>query len=167
MGWISLYEGDDKSARRILKRATETDPDLLLALALLARTKVDSAPGVGSAFLALARADSAGAVTKLVTAAPEVPDASALLLNAAARIHSARHADSSAIALWERIVKDYASQPEAAEAELEWARTLRRNGDRAGAVEHLEHMILTYPRSALVPQARRELDLARQSVPSI
>jgi len=64
-------------------------------------------------------------------------------------------------------VKDYASAPEAAEAELEWARTLRRNGDRAGAVQHLEHMILTYPRSALVPQARRELDLARQSVPSI
>ena len=165
MGWISLYEGDLKTARRILKRTTETDPDLLLALALLGRTKVDSAPDVGSAFLALARADSAAAAARLVTAGPQVPDASALLLNAAARIHSARHADSAAIALWERIVKDYPSAPEAAEAELEWARTLRRNGDRAGAVEHLEHMILTYSRSALVPQARRELDLARQSVP--
>ena len=167
MGWISLYEGDLKTARRILKRTTETDPDLLLALALLGRTRVDSAPAVGSAFLALARADSAAAATKLVTAAPLVPDASALLLNAAARIYSARHDDTAAIALWDRIVKDYASAPEAAEAELEWARTLRRNGDRSGAVEHLEHMILTYPRSALVPQARRELDLARQSVPSI
>ena len=167
MGWISLYEGDLKTARRILKRTTETDPDMLLALALLGRTRVDSAPAVGSAFLALARADSAAAATKLVTAAPLVPDASALLLNAAARIYSARHDDTAAIALWDRIVKDYASAPEAAEAELEWARTLRRNGDRSGAVEHLEHMILTYPRSALVPQARRELDLARQSVPSI
>ena len=167
MGWISLYEGDLKTARRILKRTTETDPDLLLALALLGRTRVDSAPAVGSAFLALARADSAAAATKLVTAAPLVPDASALLLNAAARIYSARHDVTAAIALWDRIVKDYASAPEAAEAELEWARTLRRNGDRSGAVEHLEHMILTYPRSALVPQARRELDLARQSVPSI
>ena len=167
MGWISLYEGDLKTARRILKRTTETDPDLLLALALLGRTRVDSAPAVGSAFLALARADSAAAATKLVTAAPLVPDASALLLNAAARIYSTRHDDTAAIALWDRIVKDYASAPEAAEAELEWARTLRRNGDRSGAVEHLEHMILTYPRSALVPQARRELDLARQSVPSI
>ncbi len=167
MGWISLYEGDLKTARRILKRTTETDPDLLLALALLGRTRVDSAPDVGGAFLALARADSVAASTKLVAAAPQVPDAGALLLNAAARIHSARRDDRSAIALWERIVTDYASAPEAAEAELEWARTLRRNGDRAGAVEHLEHMILTYPRSALVPQARRELDLARQSVPSI
>ena len=89
------------------------------------------------------------------------------MLNAVSRIYSARHDDGAAIALWERIVRDFGSAPEAAEAELEWARTLRRSGDRAGAVQHLEHMILTYPRSALVPQARRELDLARQSVPSI
>ena len=90
----------------------------------------------------------------------------ALMLNAAARINAARHDESAAIALWQRIVADYASAPEAAEAELEWARALRRKGDTAAAVQHLEHMILTYPRSALVPQARRELDLARQSVPS-
>jgi tetratricopeptide (TPR) repeat protein len=166
MGWISLYEGDLKSARRILKRSSETDPDLLLALALLGRTKVDSAPAVGAAFLALARGDSADAATRLEAAAPQVPDAGALMLNAAARIVAARHDDSTAIALWQRIVTDHASAPEAAEAELEWARTLRRHGDSAAAVQRLEHMILTYPRSALVPQARRELDLARQSVPS-
>jgi hypothetical protein len=45
------------------------------------------------------------------------------------------------------------------------ARAATPRRDR-GAVERLEHMILTYPRSALVPQARRELDLAKQSVPS-
>jgi len=32
-------------------------------------------------------------------------------------------------------------------------------------VEILEHLILTYPRSALVPQARRKLDEARGAVP--
>ena len=166
MGWISLYEGDLKSARRILKRSSEADPDLLLALAMLGRTKVDSAPDVGAAFLALARGDSTAAADKLAASAPQAGDAAALMLNAAARILAARHDDSSAIALWQRIVNDYGPAPEAAEAELEWARTLRRTGDAAGAVRHLEHMILTYPRSALVPQARRELDLARQSVPS-
>jgi len=166
MGWISLYEGDLKSARRILKRSSETDPDLLLALALLGRTKVDSAPDVGNAFLALARADSSAAATKFEAAAPQVPDAGALLLNAAARIVAARHDDSAAVLIWQRIVSDYSAAPEAAEAELEWARALRRHGDSAAAVQRLEHMILTYPRSALVPQARRELDLARQSVPS-
>jgi hypothetical protein len=29
----------------------------------------------------------------------------------------------------------------------------------------LEHLLLTYPQSALAPQARRELDLARNAVP--
>jgi tetratricopeptide (TPR) repeat protein len=166
MGWISLYEGDLKSARRILKRSAETDPELVLALALLARTRVDSAPSVGSAFLALARGDSAAAASQLESAAPQVPDAASLMLNAAARIVAARGSDSSAVRLWQVVVEQYSSAPEAAEADLEWARVLRKRGDTAGAVQRLEHMILTYPRSALVPQARRELDLAKQSVPS-
>jgi hypothetical protein len=166
MGWISLYEGDLKSARRILKRSNETNQELLLALALLARTKVDSAPAVGAAFLSLARGDSVTAAAQLESAASHVPDAAALMLNASARIIAARHDDSGAVALWQRVVEKYAGAPEAAEAELEWARVLRRTGDTAGAVRHLEHMILTYPRSALVPQARRELDLAKQSIPS-
>jgi hypothetical protein len=34
-----------------------------------------------------------------------------------------------------------------------------------GAIERLEHLILTYPTSALVPQARRELDLAKRIIP--
>ena len=33
------------------------------------------------------------------------------------------------------------------------------------AMAQLEHLILTYPESALVPQARRTLDLARGAVP--
>jgi len=88
------------------------------------------------------------------------------MINAAARIIAARHDDSGAVTLWQRVAEQYPTAPEAAEAELEWARVLRRRGDTAGAVQRLEHMILTYPRSALVPQARRELDLAKQSVPS-
>jgi tetratricopeptide (TPR) repeat protein len=166
MGWISLYEGDLQSARRILKRTSETDQQLLLALAFLARTKVDSAPQVGSAFLALVRGDSAAAAEQFEAAAPSVPDAAALMMNAAARIVAARHDDSGAVRLWQQVSERYPNAPEAAEAELEWARVLRRKGDTAAAVQRLEHMILTYPRSALVPQARRELDLAKQSVPS-
>jgi hypothetical protein len=41
----------------------------------------------------------------------------------------------------------------------------RRKNDATGAAAHLEHMILAYPQSALVPQARRELDLAKSSIP--
>jgi hypothetical protein len=42
---------------------------------------------------------------------------------------------------------------------------LHRAGDSAGATTHLEHLILTYPQSALVPQARRELDAVKAATP--
>ena len=62
-------------------------------------------------------------------------------------------------------MEQYASSAEAPAAELEWARALRRSGSSALAAQHLEHLILTYPQSALVPQARRDLDIVRNSVP--
>jgi hypothetical protein len=34
------------------------------------------------------------------------------------------------------------------------------------SVKHLEHLILTYPESAMVPQARREMELARRAIPA-
>jgi hypothetical protein len=43
---------------------------------------------------------------------------------------------------------------------------LRRKGDNAAAAARLEHLILTFPESSLVPQARRELDVVRSAVPS-
>jgi len=130
-------------------------------MALLSRTKADTSHTAGAAFLALARRDSAQAAMRFERAADELPDAAPLLLALSARVQSGRHQDAAAIALWQRILKDYSTAPEAAESDLEWARTLRRKGDIAGAVDHLEHLILTYPQSALVPQARRELEAVR------
>jgi predicted Zn-dependent protease len=50
-------------------------------------------------------------------------------------------------------------------AELALAELLLDQGKAAEAVAQLEHLILTYPSSALVPQARRRLDEARGAVP--
>ncbi len=160
-GWIALYDGDLAKARGGLRRPTEATAEVLTAMALLSRTKADSSRAAGAAFLALARGDSAQAAVRFERAADELPDAAPLLLALAARVQSARHQDGPAIALWQRILTQYAAAPEAAESDLEWARTLRRKGDVNGAVDHLEHLILTYPQSALVPQARRELEAAR------
>lgn len=156
--WLALYDGDLVKARAGLKRPTEATSQVVTAIAFLSRTKADSSKQAGAAFLALARSDTADAMRKLERAAQEVPDAAAVLLNLAARLHSVRREDTAAIGLWQRIVGEYAQAPEAAEADLEWGRTLRRRGDANGAVERFEHLILTYPKSALVPQARRELD---------
>ena len=166
-GWLALYEGNLRTARVLLRTSTETTPELASALAIIARIHADSAPALGRAFLMLARNDSAGAATAFVEAADRQAsdDATSIMLATAAQLRSALHDDTQAIALWRRIIEQKGSTPEAPAAELEWARALRRRGDSAGAVARLEHLILTYPQSALVPQARRELDLARAGIP--
>ena len=50
-------------------------------------------------------------------------------------------------------------------AELALAELLLQQKRVAEAVAQLEHLILTYPGSALVPQARQRLDEARGAVP--
>ncbi|HXD49341.1 MAG TPA: hypothetical protein VN600_11220 [Gemmatimonadaceae bacterium] len=166
-GWLALYDGNLKTARTLLRGGTESSPELALALGLIARLKVDSSAAIGQAFLALARGDSAGAAAQLVQAADRTPGGRSLLLATAAQIQLARKNDVEATALWKRIIASDPDTPEAPEAELEWARSLHRAGDTAGATTHLEHLILTYPQSALVPQARRELDALKAATPSV
>jgi tetratricopeptide (TPR) repeat protein len=164
-GWLALYDGNLKVARGLLRGGTESSPELALALGLVARLKVDSAPSVGHAFLALAKGDSAGAAAQFVLAADSTPVVRSLLLATAAQLDVGLGNDEQAAAMWSRILEQDKDTPEAPQAELEWARLLRRNGDSTTAVTHLEHLILTYPGSSLVPQARRELDLIRTPPP--
>jgi outer membrane protein assembly factor BamD (BamD/ComL family) len=63
-------------------------------------------------------------------------------------------------------VAESPQSPEAPSSDLAWARALRRAHRDNEAIVRLEHLILTYPESALVPQARRELDAAHQALPS-
>jgi hypothetical protein len=157
-GWLALFDGDLALARRALRQGDVAAPQAVAALALLSRTSAQKSEGIGRAFLLLVRADSAAAAAQFERAAGELSDAAPLLLAMAARVETARGADARGVSLWTRVATEYASAPEAAEARLEWGRALRRRGDRRGAREQFEHLILTYPGSALVPQARRELD---------
>lgn len=165
-GWLALYGGDLKAARVALRTMDALGQDAVSALALLNRTREDSSAAIGAAFLALARADSAQAARRFEAAASGLPDAAPLLIAIAARIETARRDDRRAMALWQRVATEFAQAPEAPEAYLEWSRGLRRRGDGAGARERLEHLIITYPGSALVPQARRELDALRSATTS-
>jgi tetratricopeptide (TPR) repeat protein len=164
-GWLALYDGDLKTARGLLRAGVETTPELALAMGLVARVRADSAPIVGQAFLALARADTTLAARRFAEAAPRTPDAASLLLLISARLYAGRGDDAQALTLWRQVAEGHATTPEAPEAELEWARVLIKRGQTAAGVARLEHMILTYPESALVPQARRELDAARRGIP--
>jgi hypothetical protein len=166
-GWLALYAGDLKSARKLLRAGADASPELALALALVARVTLDSAPALGHAFLVLARGDTASAADSMTKSSETLPEAASLLLYTAAQLRAGMRSDSSAIPLWQRVVEQYASSAEAPAAELDWARALRRRGDPAGATRRLEHLILTYPQSALVPQARRDLELLRNSIPGV
>jgi tetratricopeptide (TPR) repeat protein len=166
-GWLALYAGDLKTARRMLRTADDASPELALALGAIARVKEDSSVTLGRAFLTLARGDTAAAATAMVESADQLPAVASLLLYTAGQLRATQKNDSQAIPLWQRVVEQYAISAEAPAAELEWARALRRRGDGAGAQQRLEHMILTYPQSALVPQARRDLETVKNSIPGL
>lgn len=177
-GWIALYRGDLKEAMAAFRaagpyagdRAASTERTAMLAL--LQRIPDESNSDLGAALLALARGDSAGAIAALRRAAQQLPAQNGrpevLLLAAqvAARIGGVH--ESTATALFDEIVRGAGANTESAApaaAELEWARLLMRLGRSADAIPHLEHLILTYPASAFVPEARRELERARGAIP--
>lgn len=164
-GWLALYAGDIATARKLLRAGADASPEQTLALALVARLRVDSAPQLGVAFLTLARGDTLAAAAALAETAERLPDIASLVLYTAAQLHAARRDYGRAVPLWRRVVEQYALSAEAPAAGLEWARALRRDGDAAAAASRLEHLILKYPQSALVPQARRELELLRNTIP--
>jgi tetratricopeptide (TPR) repeat protein len=171
-GRVRLYQGDIRGAVERFKAAGPYSGDRAEAthrtalLALLQPLEVDSQPALGRALFRLEQGDTAEAVTALEHLGSEFPPqhggAEVSLL--AGRLLAATGKSAEA----ERLFRAAASQDAPATApaaELALAE-LMMSDQRAGeAIEVLEHMILTYPQSALVPQARRKLDEARGAVP--
>ncbi len=166
-GWLALYSGDLKTARRLLRTGGDASPELALALGLISRVKGDSNVALGQAFLLLARGDTAASATKMVESSEKLSDVASVLLYTAGQLRLSIKDEAHAIPLWQRVVEQYAASAEAPAAELEWARALKRRGDPDGATKRLEHLILTYPQSALVPQARRDLEVVKNNIPGI
>ncbi len=165
IGWLALYEGNLVEARRRLVRATARDAALTDALAVLARTRAETHVGLGAAFLTLARRDTAGAERRFAALADSLGDAAPVLLATAARLAARGDTSGRAMRYWERIATQHASAAEAPEALLEWARALAKAGDTAAATARYESLIIDHPGSAMVPQARRELERLRGRVP--
>ena len=171
-GRIHLYRGDISGAIERFKaagpfageRGEATERTALLAL--LQPIEADSLPALGQALLDLARADTAKAVAGLdaIGAGLEAGQGGAEVRLLAGRLAAAAGNPADA----ERLFKAAASGDApgtAPAAELALAELLIEQRRPAEAVTQLEHLILTYPASALVPQARRRLDEARGGVP--
>ena len=171
-GRVRLYRGDIKGAVERFKAAGPYTGDRTEAtrrtalLSLLQPLEVDTQPALGRALFQLEQGDTAGAVTALEQLASEFPpqQGGAEFSLLAGRLLAGTGKAAEA----ERLFRAAASQDAPATApaaELALAELLLASRRPGEAVEVLEHMILTYPQSALIPQARRKLDEARGAVP--
>jgi tetratricopeptide (TPR) repeat protein len=171
-GEIRLYRGDVAGAIEGFKaagpyageRAEATQRTALLAL--LQPMEAESLPALGHALLVLARGDTTDAAARLERVAADLPPdkggAEVRLL--AGRLYGQAGKSSEAERLFLAAAGPDAPGTAPA-AELALAELLIEQGRTADAIPRLEHLILTYPESALVPQARRRLDQARGAVP--
>jgi tetratricopeptide (TPR) repeat protein len=172
-GWVALFRGDlaEAAARfRVAGPYSGSRSDATRRtgmLALIQRIEAQRQPALGAAFLTLARGDSAGAVERLETVARDLPPAAgrADLLAYAGQL-AAEQSDERADALLRSAIAADSLGPAAPAATLTLAELAWRQGRAAEATARLEHLILTYPESALIPQARRLLDRVRGAVPN-
>lgn len=173
-GWVALYRGDLGAARTLLRNAgAETGdrqkaPARAAAVALLDAVTRDSFPELGAALLLAARGDSLQASRALVAAARQLAgngEAEPAVLSWAAGVAASARDVAGAEALWREIAERFPSSSVAPAAELALARSLADRGDLQHAAARLQAMILAHPQSALVPEARRELDRVRGLVP--
>ncbi len=177
-GWVALYRGRLKDAVDLFSAAGPYAGDRREAtervemVALLQHVPIDTFPELGTALLTLARGDSVRALHSLRLAADRLgagpggagrPDV--LFLAARVAAHLGPEEQRTALALFDDVVRTGESGAAAPAAELEWARLLERQLQLAPAIEHLEHLILTYPGSAVLPEARRELERAKGAIP--
>lgn len=171
-GRIRLYRGDIRGAVELFKaagpyagdRSESTQRTTLLAL--LQQLEGDSIPELGTALLELERGDTTQAIAGIERAAADLPaqhgGAELHLLAGRLSAASGQQADAERL-LRAAAVREAPSTAPAANLAL--AELLIANHRQAEAVQILEQLILTYPRSAIVPQARRKLDEARGAVP--
>jgi len=169
---ILLYRGDLKGAAAALRFAgpfagnREEATARTALLALIQPIAADSLPPLGAALLSLARGDSASAVRELTTVAGGLPPAGggAELRLLAGRVEAGRGRIPEAELLL-RAADDSLVPATAPAAEFELAKLLLVAGRTTEAIDQLEHLILAWPGSAVVPQARRLLDFARGAIP--
>lgn len=172
-GWVALYRGNLRTATEMFRAAGPRTGSRQEAtartamLALIQRVELDSVPELGQAMLLLGRGDSLAAVSALEEAGRSIPadkggtDVIAFAGRLAVQLQES--------ALGERLLLDVLrAEPEgvaAPAAEYYLAMAYRQQGNDAAAVEQLEHLILQFPESAMLPLARRLFDQIRGGVP--
>jgi tetratricopeptide (TPR) repeat protein len=172
-GRIAIFQGDISAGAEMLRKAgpyagsREDATSRTALLALLQPIDDDSLPALGAALLSLEQGDTASAAAGLEQVAGALPaDAggAGLHLLAGRLVHAS--GDTAKAEAMLRAADNPAAPAVAPVAELELARLMLAAARRSEAQGMLEHLILTYPASAVVPEARRVLDVVKGAVPS-
>jgi tetratricopeptide (TPR) repeat protein len=171
-GRLQLLRGDVAGARTALQAAgpyagtREEATERLALLALLQPLEADTVPELGAGFLALERRDSSSAAAAFEHLAGQLgaAEGGAELRLLAGRLQAGMKRPAEAERLF-RLAAATDAPATAAAAELELGQLYISEDRDRDASAMLEHLILTYPESALVPQARRLLDIARGAIP--
>ena len=170
-GRFRLFVGDLAGASDLLKQAGPFDDDRAQSLGriglltLIQAVGEDSVPALGAALLTLASGDSARAVTQLSALANTFKGAGAAETRLlAARVALARRDTVSALELLRLAdVKELPATAAAARLEVAQIRIAERRESDARGI--LEQLILDFPTSALVPEARHLRDTLRRAIP--
>jgi thioredoxin-like negative regulator of GroEL len=170
-GRLRVFVGDLAGASDLLKQAGPYDDEReqslerVALLTLIQAIGEDSMPALGHALLKLERGDSAGAVTDLTALANSLKVGAPETRLMAGRIAVSRRDTVGAVALFK--LADVKELPAAAAAaRMELARIHIARNEVAEARTLLEQLILDFPASALVPQARHLRDTLRGALPN-
>jgi predicted Zn-dependent protease len=128
--------------------------------------EAQSLPPLGAALLEVERGDTVRGVEALEKVAAELPadHGGAEVRLYAGRLAQAARRSGDAERLY-RAASTPDAKATAPAAELALAQLLMEGNRAQEAADVLEHLILGFPESALVPQARRLLDQARGAIP--
>jgi hypothetical protein len=169
-GRLRVLVGDLAGASDLLKQAGPYDDEReqslerVALLTLIQAIGVDSLPALGSALLKLERGDSAGTVADLTALAATIKSGAPETRLMAGRIALARRDTTAAVALF-RLADVKELPAAAAAARLELARVSIARAEVDAARTLLEQLILDFPASALVPEARHLRDTLRGALP--
>lgn len=172
-GWMALFNGDLTNATKNFRAAgpaagtREQAIQRTQVAGLIQRIEPDSVADFGRAMYLLAQGDTNAALTQFAQAAESLPPrgGKADVLFFAGQVAKGRGDHRRAQPFLEGVLLADPTGPAAPVAEYQLAESLAQTGNTGESVRRLEHLILTYPQSAMVPQARRLLDQVRNRTP--
>jgi hypothetical protein len=163
-GRILLRRGETARARLALLesapalKGAEATQTIALA-SLLGRISTAGGELLATAWLDAAEGDRLAAIERIMTGSLEAPvEDRAPLLDFAAGIAETAGLDDHAEQVRRELIDMHPDAREAPAALLAVARALAQRGQTADASALLERLLVEHPRSALTPQARRELE---------